>query len=95
MELQTEVKLIRQNAFEEKQKREIANNEHQVLISQLQQAIHQRENMMISQLKEARESSLAVMMAANDDRTNSEARTREFTDQNLGVFKTMLEGLEK
>ena len=35
---------------------------------------------MISQLKEARESSLAVMMAANDDRTNSEARTREFTD---------------
>ena len=35
------------------------------------------------------------MMAANDDRTNSEARTREFTDQNLGVFKTMLEGLEK
>ena len=95
MELQTEVKLIRQNAFEEKQRREIANNEHQVLISQLQQAIHQRENMMISQLKEARESSLAVMMAANDDRTNSEARTREFTDQNLGVFKAMLEGLEK
>ena len=35
------------------------------------------------------------MMAANDDRTNSEARTREFTDQNLGVFKSMLEGLEK
>ena len=95
VELQTEVKLIRQNAFEEKQRREIANNEHQVLISQLQQAIHQRENMMISQLKEARESSLAVMMAANDDRTNSEARTREFTDQNLGVFKAMLEGLEK
>ena len=35
VELQTEVKLIRQNAFEEKQRREIANNEHQVLISQL------------------------------------------------------------
>ena len=51
--------------------------------------------MMISQLKEAREGSLAVMMAANDDRTSSEARTREFTDQNLGVFKTILEGLEK
>ena len=51
--------------------------------------------MMISQLKEARESSLAVMMAANDDRTNSETRTREFTDQNLGVFKSILEGLEK
>ena len=50
---------------------------------------------MIQQLKEAREGSLAVMMAANEDRNNSEARTKEFTDQNLGVFKTMIETLEQ
>ena len=50
---------------------------------------------MIQQLKEAREGSFAVMMAANEDRNNSEARTKEFTDQNLGVFKTMIETLEQ
>ena len=54
-----------------------------------------RENQIIAQLKDAREGSLSVLMTANDDRNNSEARSREVNDSNMGLMKTMVETLDR
>ena len=36
-----------------------------------------------------------MLMTANDDRNNSEVRSREVNDSNMGLMKTMVETLDR
>lgn len=95
VEMETEVKMLREQLIDEKQKREQFFFEQHQMFSAVQTQYHHQEQELIKRLKEHREDQLAILQSNNEDKTLVERIRQDKTENDFGFLKGMLSTLDK